>query len=210
MDRKEVTRDTYDQIAEDYARRDKRREDEGPLVTGMLDYFIAKLSRGARVLDIGHGGGRDSRYLRKAGLEVVGIDNSQGMVEEASRVDPAGDYRLMDLEELRFEAQSFDGVWANASLHHAPREILPRILKDIFQILKVSGFLEVIVKQGDWSGVRENERFGRVLRRYFTFYQPEQLSSLLREAGFRVLSCTSEFEEEWVYALAREPRGEGQ
>jgi SAM-dependent methyltransferase len=205
-DYRAITRQTYEEIAPDYAERDHRlEEDEGPLVRETLSAFAEKVGREGRVLDVGSGGGRDSRGLLSMGFEVVGIDNAEGMIRQSKSVEPGINYLVMDFEKLDFPPASFDGVWANASLHHVPKENLPPVLRQVFQVLKPGGYFQLIVKQGTGEGLRENEKFGRSIRRYFAFYRPAEVARLLSEVGFETLSSLPKFDDEWVYALARRP-----
>jgi SAM-dependent methyltransferase len=61
-------------------------------------------------LDVGCGEGRFCRMLRSSGIAATGIDPTPALLEQARKLDPAGDYRLGKAEGLAFEAASFDLV----------------------------------------------------------------------------------------------------
>ncbi len=69
---------------------------------------------GERILDLGCGHGALTREIVEAGCEVVGVDNSQAMVQAAR--DSGIDARLMDAAALAFKTE-FDAVFSNAVLH---------------------------------------------------------------------------------------------
>jgi 2-polyprenyl-3-methyl-5-hydroxy-6-metoxy-1,4-benzoquinol methylase len=71
-------------------------------------------------LDVGCGEGRFSRMLRAAGIQTVGIDPTEILIEEARRRDPEGDYRLAAAEELPFADRSLDLVVSYPSLIDIP------------------------------------------------------------------------------------------
>src|ERR1700724_4138687 len=81
---------------------------------------------GARVLDVGCGGGLLCEALARAGAQVTGIDLAPGMIEVA-RLHAAGqnlkiDYRLQDVQELAAAAPgTFDIVTCMEMLEHVPR-----------------------------------------------------------------------------------------
>jgi 2-polyprenyl-6-hydroxyphenyl methylase/3-demethylubiquinone-9 3-methyltransferase len=84
----------------------------------------AKL-RGARVLDVGCGGGLLCEALLHAGAEVTGIDLAEGMIEvaklHAAEQSLNLDYRLADAESLvATNAGTFDVVTCMEMLEHVP------------------------------------------------------------------------------------------
>jgi SAM-dependent methyltransferase len=57
--------------------------------------------KGTRALDFGCGAGRSTRFLRRHGFEVVGVDIAGEMLRSARALDPAGDYRLIEDDNLQ-------------------------------------------------------------------------------------------------------------
>lgn len=92
------------------------------------------------ILDFGCGPGRDLAYFRSLGHEAVGLDGSEAFVEMAREYSGCEvlhqDFLALDLPEARF-----DGVFANASLFHVPREALPDVLARLHAALKPGGVL---------------------------------------------------------------------
>src|SRR6516162_7384361 len=60
-----------------------------------LPAIISKHVRGKNALDFGCGTGRSTRFLRKLGFDVVGVDIAEQMLALARNRDPDGDYRLV-------------------------------------------------------------------------------------------------------------------
>ena len=199
-----VTTATYNQIARDYAERDKSPDvDEKFIVQDGIDAFISVLPPHGKVLDIGVGAGRDSRYLYKHGLNVTGIDSSKEMINLSKVSEPGIHYIQMDMEEISLAANSFDGVWANASLHHIPKSHLATVLQSICRVLRSNGHFQLIVKHGEGEGIRENDKFDRKVKRYFAFYSKQELEGAVTSAGFNVIRSSVELAGEWVYLLAQ-------
>lgn len=109
-----------------------------------LREFIAELPPGAHVLDLGCGAGADSAALAAAGFDVTSVDASAGLAAEAKRRWNV-DVRLMAFSELDF-VETFDGVWASASLHHARAEELPAILAAVRIALRDGGVFHATLK----------------------------------------------------------------
>src|SRR5579871_2784441 len=72
--------------------------------------------QGERILDIGCGTGYLTSLIAQAGARVVGIDNSNSMVQKAQAVYPDLDFRLMSASDFHFN-DPFDAIFSNATLH---------------------------------------------------------------------------------------------
>lgn len=96
---------------------------------------------GTRALDFGCGAGRSTRFLRNLGFEVSGIDISGQMIEQARKIDPEGDYRLIedgDFSEL--ETGSFDLIQSIFAFDNIPgEERRAALLNGLRGLLKESG-----------------------------------------------------------------------
>ena len=71
-----------------------------------LPAIITRHVQGKKGLDFGCGTGRSSRFLRKLGFDVVGVDIAEYMLALARKRDAEGDYRLVPDGNL-------DGLAAN-------------------------------------------------------------------------------------------------
>lgn len=86
-----------------------------------LPAIIGEHVTGRTALDFGCGAGRSTRFLRRLGLDAVGLDISADMIERARAIDPAGDYRLIqdgDLTEV--EGRAFDLVLSAFTFDNIP------------------------------------------------------------------------------------------
>ncbi len=173
-----ATRDIYNKFASQFADKlDKIPE------TTQLDEFIAMLPPQATVLDLGCGAGRDSEYLHQKGLQVIAVDLSENLIAEAKKRRPQIDFRVMDMENLDFPRETFDGIWSKLTIIHVARETLPMILADIYKLLKPGGVLMIETKAGEGEGF-EPVSFKNDEQRYFVYYELEELIQLFRDAGF--------------------------
>ena len=65
-----------------------------------LPDILAEHVNGTKALDFGCGTGRSTRFLRKLGFQVTGVDVSEDMLQIARWTDPVGDYRLVPGDNL--------------------------------------------------------------------------------------------------------------
>jgi trans-aconitate methyltransferase len=61
-----------------------------------LPAILSEQVGGRRAVDFGCGAGRSTRFLRRLGFDVVGVDVSADMIRKAREIEPAGDYRLVE------------------------------------------------------------------------------------------------------------------
>ncbi len=108
--------------------------------------FLIEIKPGGRIIDVGCGSGRDSKYFINAGYEVVSIDASSEMCNVASDYlqSPVSNMNVLDLKYKN----KFDGVWACASLLHLPRINQYTALDILVKSLKNNGILYASWKYG--------------------------------------------------------------
>jgi SAM-dependent methyltransferase len=103
---------------------------------------ILDTAREVKVLELGCGSGRDSRYLSGLGLSLIAGDYSQPALEVCRRHAPIADIRLIDIREpLPFEDNLFPVVVASLCLHFFPWDKTMAIMDEIRRCLKAGGFL---------------------------------------------------------------------
>jgi ubiquinone/menaquinone biosynthesis C-methylase UbiE len=168
-----------------------------------LDAFCALVPPGGSVLDVGCGYGRDTLALAGKGFSPIGIDLSTGLLEEARRRAPEVDFRQMNMLELDFPDNTFDGIWACASLLHLSLEDIPKALAEFYRVLKPGGSVFITMKQGD--DVEKNEpSFSSKIPRHFSFVSPHNFKNLLEQAGFTIKEFLSRDERTRFGAAGRE------
>jgi SAM-dependent methyltransferase len=115
-----------------------------------LGRFLALLSPGASILELGCGAGGDTAEMLARGFDVSATDGSPEMAEVASRRlgRPVGTLLFHELDAV----EAYGGIWANACLLHVPRAELAQILKLIWRALKPGGIFYASFKAGDAEG----------------------------------------------------------
>lgn len=73
---------------------------------------------GERILDVGCGTGQLTAEIARAGAEVVGVDRSPTMIEQARANFPELKFEVADATTMHFSG--FHAVFSNAALHWVP------------------------------------------------------------------------------------------
>jgi 2-polyprenyl-3-methyl-5-hydroxy-6-metoxy-1,4-benzoquinol methylase len=177
-----VTKQTYEQIAEQYASGSRQLP---PDVKQNLDRFV-RLFKGKTVLDIGCAGGRESGYLSGQGLTVTGCDISEKFITLATQAHPKCQFFVSDMRDLGNHTAKYDGIWCNAAFLHIPKQEGPATLKILHNLLNPAGLLYVSVMKGTFNGLRRNEQMNWP-ERHFTEYEQDELHDMVNKAGFETL-----------------------
>lgn len=135
--------------------------------------------RPLRILDFGCGPGRDLIAFAAQGHTPVGLDGSARFCEMA-REHSGCEVLHQDMLALDLPPSSFHGVFANASLFHAPTQELPRVLRDLWQTLRPRGVLFSSNPRGDNREGWQGERYG-------AYHDLPQWRALVTACGFEEL-----------------------
>jgi SAM-dependent methyltransferase len=109
------------------------------MIAPLLD--AARVTRGARVLDVACGPGHLAAAAAARGARASAVDLSSQMVTLAARSHAAVDVRQGDAEALPFADATFDGVVCAFGLGHFPR---PEVAaKELARVLVAGGRLAV-------------------------------------------------------------------
>jgi SAM-dependent methyltransferase len=203
-DARAITTLAYDRDADGYAAATAAMPDPN---RAAIAGFVARLGGGARVLEIGTGSGRDAAALEAAGASLRRTDVTEAFVArlreaglEADLVDPLVD----DLADPAAPDRPYDGVWANACLHHVDRSRLAVVLDRLAAATRPGGLLRLTVKEGDgesWS------THGTVSgARLFTYWREAPLCAVLDRSGWEVDDVAHERgatrDEPWLDVVA--------
>lgn len=104
-----------------------------------MNSLLPSLS-GKKILCIGVGTGFEAGMLKAKGAEsVIGIDISEGMVAKAKENFPNIEFRVGDMNNLKFEDTSFDFVYSSLAFHYSDN--LHKTFGDVNRVLKKNGML---------------------------------------------------------------------
>ena len=146
--------------------------------------FLALLPKGAHILDLGCGSGRDSLCFLQQGFQVTAVDGSLELAKFASELI-GQEVIVSDFKDLVLPKASFDAIWASASLLHVHSEELPSILAKVIDLAKPGAVFYMSFKYGAFEG----ERTGR----YYTDLNEARFADFLQKSGRSL-----EIIEQWI------------
>lgn len=139
------TRAAYDRLAAVWSSTTDDGPFNGHLERPALRSLIPGSLTGQVVLDAGCGSGAQAQWLLDNGADVIGVDISPAMIDEASRrCGGRGRFLVADLAEpLPLESASVDGITCSLALHYVRDWSVP--LRSFASSLRPGGWAVISV-----------------------------------------------------------------
>ncbi|AOX02894.1 methyltransferase type 11 [Moorena producens PAL-8-15-08-1] len=134
-----------------------------------------------KILDLGCGPGRDLVAFKDQGHQVIGLDATPAFVKMAQQISGCEVWQQSFLS-LKLPPNSFDGIFANASLIHIPRASMVRVLKDLKRSLVTNGAIVMSMIRGDHEGYSVRPTGYR----YVVGWEYQSLAPCVEQAGFEI------------------------
>jgi demethylmenaquinone methyltransferase/2-methoxy-6-polyprenyl-1,4-benzoquinol methylase len=148
-----------------------------------------KLQSDTQILDLCCGSGQVTRFLVNFSENVTGLDASPLSIQRARKNVPNATYIKAFAENMPFADNLFDVVHTSAALHEMQSEQLPKIIKEVYRVLKPGGVFTLV----DFHSPT-NPIFWPGLAVFFWLFETQtawellktDLPGLLRDYGFDV------------------------
>lgn len=150
---------------------------------------------GKKILDIGCGYGRDMLRMKERWFSPQWVEISQELIKLADGKIKQ-DIIQMDMTEIweQFRSESFDGIFAAASLLHLEKEIGVQVLCDIFSLLKKWGVLffeaKIHPENKTTTEIKESISLPWKFKKY-TLYGEDECDEVLHTLWFSFLKTHS-------------------
>lgn len=144
-------------------------------VAAALRRFVKAVARGAHVLEVGSGPGRDADFVESFGVSVRRTDATPAFLELQAARGRHGDRLDLLTDPL---GGPYDGVLAMFVLIHIERDVVPLVLRKIAAALRPGGMFLAAMREGR----------GQSAGKYCTTYWSRGgFAKRLSAAGFEVV-----------------------
>jgi 2-polyprenyl-3-methyl-5-hydroxy-6-metoxy-1,4-benzoquinol methylase len=170
------TIDSYNAAADKYITKSRNvvSDDLQPWINAGL----AKLSKSAKILEIGTASGKTANYMEAKGFTVERSDAAVAFVEFQRKEGHQARVLNVLTDDI---GTGYDMIYAEAVLLHFTETEIKRVIAKVYNALKVGGHFLFSLKQGEGEEVNTH-KLGK--ERYFRFWQNETIQPILKEAGF--------------------------
>ncbi|WP_455393238.1 class I SAM-dependent methyltransferase [[Eubacterium] cellulosolvens] len=145
---------------------------------------LLRIDKNSALLDMGCGTGNYTAALSKTSKNIIGIDNSTGMIRQARAKFPTLQFICGDIMSIPFKSEILDGAMAVQVLHHVGNK--EKFLQETYRVLRKGSYFAI-----------HTCSHKQLLAFWFCHYFPEGLekeieripdtnviASLLENAGF--------------------------
>jgi SAM-dependent methyltransferase len=181
----ESIRESYDRLADEYARRIFNELQHKPFDRELLNRFSATVAGRGEVCDMGYGPGHVARYLRDAGVSVFGLDISPRILDQARRFNPDISFREGNMMFLDVPDEALAGIAAFYAIVNIPEVLLPSVFRELGRVLQPDGLLLLAFHSGD-EIIHADELWGRPISMDFFLFHPAAIRKHLDAAGFAI------------------------
>jgi len=110
-------------------------------MTDMQKLLVDSFNKDSSLLEIGCGSGRDASFMVKNNYNIIAIDSSLNMINEAIKMHSELNTKLLVMkvpEELNFDIK-FDGIYSIATLMHLSKDNLNYVVSKVYNLLNKNG-----------------------------------------------------------------------
>jgi ubiquinone/menaquinone biosynthesis C-methylase UbiE len=184
--RKQVIKNAYDMAAQEYANQCFYELYKKPLDKKLYDLFFERVVNKGITLEIGCGPGEISNYLKMKGLDIIGIDISEKMIEIAKRLNTFIDFRTGDIFDLKFKDFSVAGIVAPYLIVNFKLEDVTKAFAEINRVLMQNGQLLISFHSGN-EELEISDFFVKGNTIPYTYFNANTIKDRLVDSGFKII-----------------------
>jgi SAM-dependent methyltransferase len=178
-------RESYDRIADEYARRIYHELERNQFDREILSRFANEVRGRPRCLRYGLRPGHVTKFLQSLGSNVFGLDISSKMVEQARRLNPCGVFDVGDMLALDLPDGRLAGIVGFYAIVNIRKKSLPTMFWEMFRVLRAGGLLLLAFHIGD-EAAHYDQLWQCPVSLDFLYFQPAEIRGLLEATGFTI------------------------
>ncbi len=169
------------------------KEETATLPSPFAEFCLTRFAQGSKLLEIGCGNGRDSRFFAESGLNVVALDKSEIAIEHCKRDHQINSLQFLCCETHEVEndhEERFDYIYSRFSLHAMTEIEEVNALESAFGLLNHAGHFYIECRSINDSLARKGEVLSpteRIDGHYRRFIDLIILEERLQGIGFEII-----------------------
>jgi len=198
----------YDATAAKYAEAFFNELSYKPLDREILKRFADDNKLKGLMADVGCGPGQTTKYLSDLGIsEIIGIDFSDKMIEQAKKLNRKIQFETGNLLDLKKPGEYYGSIVAFYAIVHFNEDQLKQCFSGIYKALRKTGQFLLSFHIGK-EVITVDEFMGEKISADFHFHDPDKLRDFLKEIGFEIIETIicypypAEYQSKRAYIIA--------
>lgn len=156
--------------------------------TKCISLFLSLL-HGNNLIDLGCGSGRlDNHIHRKTGIDIVGYDISEGMLQKANETNLFPSHITYCLSDMQFINPNihFDSALLSFSLIHLTNEQANETISNLYRFLNDGAFIYISVLKGETELGYISDPLDPFTLTYVNLFAESAIRKMLEDSGSRI------------------------
>lgn len=190
MNQSQIT-EAYDAAAVKYVEKCFNELSYKPLDRMLLDRFI-KMTNNGKLLDAGCGPGQTTKYIYEKGGNVTGIDISSEMISAARNLNPAIQFNVDDMFNLKFKNNEMAGISSFYSIVNFQYPDIHTIFTEFYRVLDYKGIL-LISFHVEEKELNVDNFFETGKPLDFYYFDENKIIEMLKKIGLKIIEALVRF-----------------
>ena len=182
----------YSKIADKYTKTFFDELNYKPLDRYLLEKFCNGIRGKGKVCDLGCGPGHVSRFIKDQGIDVCGIDLSDGMLKKAKEKNPDIEFTKGNMINLETKEKSFAGIILYYSIVHFTIKEVEEVFVNLGNILENNGLLFLAFHVGD-EVLHIDSLFDEEVKLDYNFFNTDEIVRILNKHKYRLIEALTRY-----------------
>jgi ubiquinone/menaquinone biosynthesis C-methylase UbiE len=214
MNTKQSIAKAYDCAANEYAAALWNELDKKPFDQIFLNWFATQIPPGETLLEIGSGPGEVSGYLSHQGVNCLGTDISEQMIENGKKYFPQVKFETQDYFHLSYADKSFCGVIGYYAIVNLTPNEVELVLAEVKRVLREGGIFVFTFHIYEGEEKVDVASFFNQESNQLTFYyfKVDDVKAMVENTGYQVQDILirypykdAEYQSKRAYFVVRKP-----
>jgi ubiquinone/menaquinone biosynthesis C-methylase UbiE len=177
----------YSKIAEKYANAFFNELENKPLDKKLYELFASKVIKNGKCIEIGCGPGEISTYLNTIGItNIIGIDKSKEMIEQAKKHNQNVQYIQGDAFELSFDNNCIDGIVAPYLIVNFSDKEIEKSFQEMNRVMKLNSPILIVFHVGTNRKIKIRSFFGEGNNMIFILHNLGKIKKIMKRTLFSI------------------------
>ncbi|MFK8045211.1 MAG: class I SAM-dependent methyltransferase [Crocinitomicaceae bacterium] len=154
-----------------------------------FDFLCKQLTESSSILDLACGPGNISNYLHsiRPDLKILGVDLAPKMLEIAKVNNPASQFQVGDIRELKSLNQKFEAIVLGFGMPYLSKDEVEKVINDMNHVLSENGIVYISTMEGKYEESGFQKSSDGKDEMFIYYHEPEYIQTFMQNSGFKII-----------------------